>query len=434
MTDLATRAYNHQRAMDPIVRSLFDTDMYKLLMMQFIWHHKKYRTYPVTFELINRDKRIRIADYVSIEEVREQLDYARTLKVQRNELIWLQGNTFFGTTGMFSPEFINWLSTYQLPEYNIEVVDGQFKLRSAGDWADVTLWEIIFMLVVGELKNRAGLRKLGKLDFKILYARAITKLYEKLKRLQKLPNLNITDFSTRRRHNFLYQEEAVLMAADVLGSNFTGTSNVHIAMKHGFEAKGTNAHELQMVRATMANTDQELRDSQYIVPREWREFYGPALSLLLPDTFGTTQFLRNAPPDIIDSAGIRFDSKKPIIGGEEAINWWLQNGLDPLSKLGLFSDGLDVDDIEVIYGHFDGRMRLAFGWGTLFGNDLVGCAPVEEPLLLPISLVCKVVEAGGKKAVKLSDNYTKTTGDAEEANRYWNAFGTAGVANAPVRV
>lgn len=434
MLDLATRAYNHNYNMDPIVRSLFDTDMYKLLMLQFIWKHDEYRNYPVTFELINRDKDMRIADFVTTEEAIEQLDHCRTLRFEPNGLIWLQGNTFFGKVGMFEPAFIEWLRTYQLPAYELEVVDGQFKLRSRGNWADVTLWEIIFMLVIGELKNRKGLKKLSKLDLKVMYARALTKLYEKLMKLVPLDGLNITDFSTRRRHNYLYQEEAVLMAKELLADKFTGTSNVLIAMRHGMEAKGTSGHELQMVRATMADTDQELRDSQYIVPRQWREYYGDPLSLLLPDTFGTTQFLMRAPDDIATSAGIRFDSKKPIIGGEEAINWWQHRGIDPRTKLGLFSDGLDVDDIVMLHKHFYGRMRVGFGWGTLFGNDLRGCAPVEVPLLKPISLVCKVVEAGGRKVVKLSDNYTKSTGDAEEAARYWNAFGTAGVANAPVIV
>ena len=431
MLDLATRAYNHNYNMDPIIRSLADTDFYKLLMLQFIWDHDEYRNYPVVFELINRDKAMRIADHVTVQEVREQLDHARTLRFANNELIWLQGNTFFGKVGIFKPAFIEWLRTYQLPEYELEVVDGQFKLRAKGSWADVTLWEIIFMLVVGELKNRAGLRKLSKLDLKIMYARAMTKLYEKLLMLRDLDGLNLTDFSTRRRHNFLYQDEAVTMACDVLGSKFTGTSNVLIAMRRGLEAKGTNAHEMQMVRMTMAHTDEEIIPSQYIIPRQWRKYYGDALSMLLPDTYGTTQFLMNAPDDIADSAGIRYDSKDPIIGGEESINWWVMRGQNPLNKLGLFSDGLDAPDIRKLHLHFYGRMRPGFGWGTLFGNDLRGCAPVEIPLLKPISLVCKIVEAGGRQAVKLSDNWHKATGDADEIARIRRVVGTAGVAGVP---
>jgi nicotinate phosphoribosyltransferase len=36
MVDIATRAYDHTFRIDPIVRSLMDTDFYKLLMMQLV--------------------------------------------------------------------------------------------------------------------------------------------------------------------------------------------------------------------------------------------------------------------------------------------------------------------------------------------------------------------------------------------------------------
>jgi nicotinate phosphoribosyltransferase len=38
----------------------------------------------------------------------------------------------------------------------------------------------------------------------------------------------------------------------------------------------------------------------------------------------------------------------------------------------------------------------------------------------------------GRPAVKLSDNYSKALGPAEEIERYRRVFGTAGIANAPV--
>ena len=36
-TDIATRVYNHTFRIDPAVRTLLDTDFYKLLMLQMIW-------------------------------------------------------------------------------------------------------------------------------------------------------------------------------------------------------------------------------------------------------------------------------------------------------------------------------------------------------------------------------------------------------------
>ena len=95
-TDIATRTYNHGWRLDPIVRSLLDTDFYKLLMLQLIW--RRHRDLPVTFSMINRSRRVRLADIVDEGELRAQLDHARTLAFTNRELIWLAGNTFYGKT------------------------------------------------------------------------------------------------------------------------------------------------------------------------------------------------------------------------------------------------------------------------------------------------------------------------------------------------
>ena len=57
--DFATRAWNHSFPFDPIVRSLLDTDFYKLLMQQFIWEH--YPNERVRWRVTNRSRRIKLA-------------------------------------------------------------------------------------------------------------------------------------------------------------------------------------------------------------------------------------------------------------------------------------------------------------------------------------------------------------------------------------
>ena len=86
----------------------------------------------------------------------------------------------------------------------------------------------------------------------------------------------------------------------------------------------------------------------------------------------------------------------------------------------IFSDGLDVRIIELLYRHFHGRARLGFGWGTLLTNDFRGLDP--DSTLDPISLVCKVVSANGHMAVKLSDNPLKAVGPPDEVERYKRVF------------
>ena len=419
--DIATRVYNHAFKLDPIIRSLLDTDVYKLLMLQTIW--KEFAHVPVTFSLINRSPTARLAQAIDEAELRQQLDHARTVQLAKKERIWLAGNTFYGKERLFSPDFLTWLSEYRLPEYDLRVEDGQFRIDFSGTWAAVTLWEIPVLSIISELRSRAAMKGIGRFELDVLYARAKAKLWEKVVRLNALPELRIADFGTRRRHSFLWHRWCVEAMKEGLGEKFTGTSNVLHAMELDIEAIGTNAHELPMVRATMAGDDRQLLRTPYSVLESWQRTYEGNLLVVLPDTFGTTTFLRHAPHWVAQWSGFRIDSKDPIDGGEEIISWWSRMGQDPRDKLLIFSDGLDIDSIERAYHHFAGRVRLGFGWGTLLTNDLRDCPPVANRGLDPISLVCKVTRANHLPTVKLSDNLEKASGPPELIEHYKSVFG-----------
>ncbi len=120
--DIASRVYDHTFKLDPIIRSLLDTDFYKLLMLQMIW--KLYPDVKTTFSLINRTTKVRLADEIDIEELRAQLDHARQVRLSKKEMIWLAGNTFYGRRQIFEPEFLEWLSNFRLPDYELAVKNG----------------------------------------------------------------------------------------------------------------------------------------------------------------------------------------------------------------------------------------------------------------------------------------------------------------------
>ncbi|CAN5223500.1 nicotinate phosphoribosyltransferase [soil metagenome] len=423
-TDIASRTYNHNWRLDPIVRSLLDTDFYKLLMLQMIRH--LYPDVQATFELINRTKSVRLADVIDEGELRAQLDHARSVGLGKKELIWLAGNSFYGKAQMFSPDFIAWLADFRLPDYELHKLDGQYELRFHGPWTHIMMWEIPALTIINELRSRAAMKHRARFELDVLYARAKAKLWGKVERLSQLPDLVISDFGTRRRHGFLWQRWCVEALKEGLGKRFIGSSNVLLAMDADLEAIGTNAHELPMVLAALAENDAALAAAPYRVLADWQDHYAGNLLVVLPDAFGTTAFLKNAPDWVADWTGFRPDSAPPIEGGEQIIRWWQEKGVDPRGKLLIFSDGMDVDTIERTYRHFHGRVRMSFGWGTNLTNDFRGCAPFETEGLDPISLVCKVVEANGRPAVKLSDNPAKATGDPAEIARYLEVFGGAG--------
>jgi nicotinate phosphoribosyltransferase len=440
--DFAKRAHDHSFQIDPIVRSLLDTDFYKLLMGQFIY--ERHPTTKVTFALINRTRQVRLAEIIPERELRAQLDHVRTLRFRPNELIWIAGATFYGRERMFRPAFIDFLRTLRLPDYDLRVEDGQYVLTFSGSWMEVTWWEIYALAIVSELRARAGHRRRGELELDFLYAQAKSKLLAKLRALKPLEGLALSEFGSRRRHSFLWQEWVVRSMAEVLGPGFVGTSNAYLAFKHGLDAKGTNAHELPMVLAALAPDDDALKASQYELLRAWQNTYSGNLLVALPDTFGTTQFLKDAPNWVaLNWRGYRPDSKPPVEAGEEIIAWLQRHAVDPASRFVLFADGLDVavpgqathgEDILAIHQRFAGRIGVAYGWGTNATNDFRGCDPRGEALFDPMSLVCKVVEANGRPAVKLSDNFNKATGPAAEIDRYRRVFGLEGVGGTPVQV
>jgi nicotinate phosphoribosyltransferase len=247
--------------------------------------------------------------------------------------------------------------------------------------------------------------------------------------------------------------------SDVLGAGFAGSSNTYLAYKHDLEAIGTNAHELPMAMAALATNDEELKTAQYRFLELWQQSYQGELLILLPDTFGTTQFLNGAPDWVADWTGQRIDSKDPWLAGDEYIAWLQRHGRDPRRKRLIASDALDVEQILALHAYFGGtlrngatpgdfrsasdfldekkwvpdhRIRFSAGWGTFLTNDFRGCNPLGDEGFDPVSLVCKLSDVEGRPAVKLSDNYSKALGEASEIERYRRIFGTAGVADVPV--
>ena len=422
MVDIATRVWNHKWKIDPIVRSLIDTDFYKLLMCQSVFRNR--RDTRVAFSLINRSSEVRLADLVDEGELREQLDHIRSMQLTRGESTWLRGNTFYGKRQMFRPDFMEWFEGMRLPDYHLEKRDGQYELRFEGSWPEVMMWEIPALAVLMELRGRAVLKHMGRFELQVLYARAMTKLWQKIEAMRYVDDLRIADFGTRRRHSYLWQDWCVQAMLEGLGDKFVGTSNCAIARHRDIEAIGTNAHELPMVYSALAVDDVALARAPYDVLADWQEEHDGNLRIILPDTYGTEGFLNNAPDWLATWTGIRIDSGDPAQGAETAINWWVSKGQDPRDKLVIFSDGLDVAEMLSLQRRFASRVKVSFGWGTNLTNDFRGLVPDRG--LDAFSLVCKAVSANGNPTVKLSDNPNKAVGPDDEIARYKRVFDVTG--------
>lgn len=439
---------------DYIIRDLFDIDFYKFPMGQMI--HRYHPNIRVTITVINRHKHIPIARIVDEGELRRQLDHVVRLRFTRTSLAYLRGQDVYHQN-MFSEEYLGFLANHVMPHYTLSRVGDQYELSVTDSWSRETWWETIFMSVLSELIYRKLMETMTKAELHVLFGRATDKLYRKLKRL-KAARVSFADFSTRRRFSHLWQKFAIEMAQEVMGDLFTGTSNTWMAFNQDIMPIGTNAHELPMVLTAVAKTDEEKRNAQYQVLREWQSLdpHG-GLRIVLPDTYGSRQFFNGMPQDLAEEVahnwrGQRQDSGDPVDEAFFFIDWLARFGVDAGrdQKVIIPSDGLDVDPMLDIHEKLSGKIRHPFGWGSMFGNDFVDCHPrgdqqaVVNGMILPgltyndvfrpHSIVCKPIRANGHPVVKLSNNPQKATGPRDEVEKYLKIFGHEGQVSQAVEV
>lgn len=453
MTDFVGRVLRPERK-DWIIRSLLDVDFYKFTMGYFIW--KLHAGVKVKFRLINRNLKLPLAKLIDMNELRDQLEHVRTLRFRLTDIYYLRGMDVYGAR-MFPEEYLQFLKTLEMTPFHLERNGDQFNLSFEGPWEVVTFWETIALAIVSELLYRKLMSTMSKSELNALYGAATDKLYKKLRNLKSRPTIKFADFGQRRRHSFLWQQFVIEMAQDVMGVNFTGTSNTWMAFNRDLVPIGTNAHELPMVLTALAPNDELKKQAQYDVLRQWGDvFPQKALRIVLSDTYGSAQFWRDMPKELATEVaetwrGEREDSGNPIDGARAFVQWLKAHGISEerirSEKIVIPSDGLNDDSEDAgssmikIDEALDGVIPHGFGWGTHFSNGFDGCHPrgnefavidnVQlalkwEELFRGQSLVIKVESANGNGAVKLSNNIKKATGTPDDIAAGIRIFGTDG--------
>jgi nicotinate phosphoribosyltransferase len=403
-----------------IIGGVLDADIYKVTMWQYIL-----RYFPevwVTIAVINRSRKVRLAEVVRERDLADQLDRVRALRYTPADQAYLRSLTTNGRP-MFSEDCLTSLAGLVLSPYDLSVHDGQFDLSFPGRWRDATPWEIPALAVLNELRTRALLKRLSRSERRAIIRNGIARLYEKIAALKAYPGLTFTDFGTRRRFARAWQRYADRVLQEEMPGQFLGTSNIESARDSGLQPIGTSAHELFMVvAAILSATDEGLLGSHNLVLRQWWDLYGYGLSIALTDTFGTDFFFTDMTPDQArEWKGLRHDSGDPFEFGHKAIAFYRKHGINPLDKLLVFSDGLDHDLMIRLWVEFEKLIKVTHGWGTLLTNDL-------DPRLKPMSIVAKVVMVRLPSGllvptVKLSDNPSKHLGPDDQVERYRRVFG-----------
>lgn len=388
-------------------------DYYKLTMGDVIY--ERHPDVEVTFTLKNRHSEKPLREFVSKDALSARLDAIRQHGFSAKEIAYYAGLQSQDGQARFTPEYLDYLADLELPEVAITTnpETNDLAVESTGPWAAVSLWETVIMSEINEEYFARVMESQGS-NINEVYAEGDRRLSQKIARLQARPDIKFSDFGTRRRFSAKWHEHVIERLANECPDNLIGTSNPWFAYQYNLPPIGTFAHEMPMVYAGMKDAvgDNPL-DGHRQMLNDWTEHYEGDLSIALTDTFGSEFFLTDFTPEQARQwQGLRHDSGDPIEFGERVIDFYNQHKINPLEKTIIFSDGLDIDEIEHLSDHFFGRTNLMFGWGTSLTNDLG----------LPANnIVMKATHVNQVETVKLSDSAGKHTGPEHKVRQYQSA-------------
>ena len=374
-----------------IITSILDTDAYKLHMQQAVFHHYPDATVVAQFRCRSDDLLGQYADQIA-----HQVKLMESLALTDDEFAYLSGIPFFKS------DYLNWLKNWRFNSQLLMIKneDGLLVIQIEGKWVDVILWEVPLLAVISEIVHQDRSPNIG-------VEQALARLKDKLAKFDEqthnidMSGFNLMDFGTRRRYSFAVQE-AVVSYLQKHFTNFNSTSNYLLAYRLGLTPVGTQAHEWFQAHQRLSPN---LHDCQKTALQVWLAEYPHDLGVALTDCITMDAFLRDFDYYFASHyQGLRHDSGDPLQWGEKAISHYQQLGIDPKTKLLVFSDSLNFDKALKIYQHFNHRVKLSFGIGGFLACDI----PSTEVNTKSLNIVIKLTECNNQSVAKLSDSPGKT--------------------------
>lgn len=374
--------------------SILDDDLYKFSMAHAVL--RKFPNTRVTYRFTDRKAKGKWTPE-ALAVLQRLVNYMSTLALTAEERAYCETKLPW-----INRMFWDWLAAYRYDPAEVRIwldEKNNLQMEISGLWGRAILWEV----------------KLMYLTCAVWYAMIDTnwsedgqdeKMEAKAKRLFEA-GAAWGDFGTRRRRNRAAQERVVRIGKKY--ANFTGTSNVYLAMKYGVNPLGTMAHEWIMAHSALYS----LRHANRYALQNWNDVYQGNLGTALPDTFGTEAFLRDFDgvlARLFDS--VRHDSGDPFEWAEKMIAHYTRLGIDWKTKPLGFTDGNTDESAIAIHNWVKAKGgRCWFGIGTSMSNDY---GPDSSALSIVIKL-STVVDCDGSivHVVKLSDNAEKATGDVD---------------------
>jgi nicotinate phosphoribosyltransferase len=181
-------------------------------------------------------------------------------------------------------------------------------------------------------------------------------------------------------------------------------------MKYGMKPIGTFPHEWVMFHGAIFG----YKRANFLSLEDWIDVYQGDLGTALVDTYTTDSFLDTlTKKQAYLLSGFRQDSGDEIEVGNNIIDKIESFGIDPKSKLIVFSNALNFEKAKHINETFQSRCKVSFGIGTNLTNDTgVSWSPANIVMKL---MKCRLDETSPwENCIKISDNTGKHMGDENE--------------------
>ncbi len=365
----------------PVIVSLLDTDLYKFNMDQVIFH--KHTDLCGQYYFKCRNSGVVFTPEMA-EEIKEQTDVLCSLSFTKEELDYLRSIRFI------KDDYVEFLRLWRPIRDYVTIglsAEGELSVVVDGPLFSAMQFEIYLLEIINEVYFRMAF------DYDTLRRSAEERLDAKIKAMNDgTYTFKFAEFGCRRRLSREWEDVVVRRLASET-ENCVGTSNVYLAMKHGITPVGTYAHEF--VQMYQGIDSIPLAYTNHYAMKDWYAEYDGDNGTALTDTVTTDLFLLDFNRSMVNNyTGVRHDSGDPYEWGEKMIAHYKKFGVDPKTKLLLFSDSLDFDRAQKLYDYFRDKAKVSFGIGTFVSNDTC-----EDPL----NIVIKLQYVNGRPVAKISD-------------------------------
>lgn len=380
-----------------MILSILDTDLYK-----FSTSNAYFQLYPLaegTFKF--NDRAAEVYDESFLATLREEFAHLERLSLTDEEFAYVTRKIRY-----IPRNYWEWLRGFRFESDKIEAsldAEGHLQIQVTDSLYKVTLYEVPVLAIVAELRNRwRGVQAdiahaLEILDGKIALANE--------------NRLIFSEFGTRRRFSSVLHDAIVRELKQKCPKCCGGTSNVYFAMKYDMTPIGTFPHEWVMFHSGVFG----YKRANYLSLEDWIAVYDGALGTALIDTFTTRSFLHTLTmkqAKLLD--GFRQDSGDEREVGDAIIARLEEFGIDPASKVIVFSNALTFPKYKEIADYFRGRVKISAGIGTNLTCDPGIEGYKAANIVMKLSRCRMSAKDPWEKVIKISDDLGKHMGDDRE--------------------